>query len=472
MSEPTKRRHVFEPAPAEELLYSLTAEGQRKYIHPVVTHGRFWRIRIVLGWVLILLYLGLPVVTINGKPAMLLDLARRKFHFFGAIFHPTDNLILLAFGAGVAALVFFVTGAFGRIWCGYGCPQTIYLEFVFRPLETLIEGQPKERIKRNAGPWSRDKAVRKSIKWVLYVLVALVMSATFVAYFVGWSRLGSEVLTDPLAHRVPLGVILFVAAMVLVDFGYFRDQMCTVACPYGRLQHVLVDDDTIVVAYDEPRGEPRGKPKTVDADGRRGDCIDCKRCIRTCPTGMDIRRGLQMECIGCAQCVEACDEVMERLDRPRGLIRYASTREIDEGKRNFWRPRVVLYLILLLVSWGAFTYLGVGRAEARIELIRGGREPYRVLHTGQVANQLRIRIVNQLHEEQRFTVRLAEPASAELVVSINPITVPPDGAATANIAIKLDRDIFEHGQVDGHFVVRSDRGTRYEEHFVLLGPYR
>ncbi|MBW2528383.1 MAG: cytochrome c oxidase accessory protein CcoG [Deltaproteobacteria bacterium] len=471
MAERVQKRQVFDTAPEEELLYSISADGSRKYIHPVVTHGRFWRIRIVLGWILIAIYLGLPIVTMNGKPAMLLDVVKRQFHFLGSTFHPTDNLILLALGGVIGALVFFVTGTYGRIWCGYGCPQTVYLEFVFRPIETLLEGKPKARIKRNAGPWTQDKILRKSAKWALYVVFALLLSATFVAYFVGWSGL-LPALTEPLTHRVPLGVTLFVTAAVLVDFGYFRDQMCTVACPYGRLQNVLVDDDTIVVAYDEPRGEPRGKAKTVDADGRRGDCIDCKRCIQTCPTGMDIRRGLQMECVGCAQCIEACDEVMERLKRPRGLIRYASTREISDGKKAFWRPRVILYLALLLVALGSLTYLSVGRGDARIEIIRGGREPFRLLHTGQVANQLRIRITNQRHEQQSFTVSLAEPAGADLVVSVNPIVVPGDRVATANIAVKLERNVFQRGRVNGRFVIRSDRGAQFEQEFLLLGPYR
>lgn len=471
MSERLKKGSVFETAPEEELLYSITAAGDRKYIHPVVTHGRFWRIRLILGWLLVILFVGLPIVEVNGSPAMMIDITKRQFHFFGTTYHPTDNLILLAFGGGVGALVFFVTGAYGRIWCGYGCPQTVYLEFLFRPLEQLIEGKPKQRIKRNAGPWTTEGLLRKAAKWLLFGLLAFGLSSTFVSYFVGWSTL-IPALVEPLIHRVPAGVTLFVTAAMLVDFGYFRDQMCTVACPYGRLQTVLVDHDTIVVAYDEPRGEPRGKPKTVDADGKRGDCIDCKRCIQTCPTGMDIRRGQQLECVGCAQCVEACDEVMVRLKRPPGLIRYASTREIDGGKRRFWRPRVVLYLALLVGCWGAFTYLSVGRADARIELIRGGREPFRVLHTGQVANQLRIRITNQLSQEQEFTVSLVEPADAELVVSINPIVVAADRVETTNLAVKLDRQSFQRGKVNGKFLIRSNRGGKFEEEFLLLGPFR
>ena len=187
---------------------------------------------------------------------------------------------------------------------------------------------------------------------------------------------------------------------------------------------------------------------------------------------MDIRRGLQLECVGCAQCVEACDEVMERLERPRGLIGYTSTRELDTGKPRFWRNRIFIYVAFLAVTWGAFFYLAVGRAGAQVEFLRGGREAYRVLHTGQVANQLRLRITNQRHVAQRFTVTLAAPPGAELVVSVNPLLVPPDQVKTASVVVKLDRSAFERGRVTGKFVVQSDEGQRYVEEFVLLGPYR
>jgi cytochrome c oxidase accessory protein FixG len=472
MSEQPGKRKLFSTAPQEELLYSLAADGTRKHIHPVTTHGRFWRVRRVLAWVLIATYVALPLIILNGKPAMLLDLATRKFYIFGGTFHPTDNLILLALAGGIAGLVFFVTATYGRIWCGYACPQTVYLEFLFRPIESLIEGKPNRRQKRNRGPWTGDKALRKTSKWLLYALVALVMATTFVAYFVGWSGLSQGLFQSPLDHRVALGVTLFVTAMVVLDFGYFRDQMCTVACPYGRLQNVLVDDDTIVVAYDTQRGEPRGKPKKGAPADERGDCVDCKRCLTTCPTGMDIRRGLQLECVGCAQCVEACDEVMERVKRPQGLIRYTSTRELETGKTGFWRARVLVYVALLAVAWGSFFYLSVGRADARIEFLRSGREAYRVLHTGQVANQLRVRITNQRHEPQRFTISLAQPKGAELVVSINPLEVAADQVQTATVAVKLDRSAFERGRVTGRFVVQSDGEQHYEEEFVFLGPYR
>jgi len=472
MPQPARKHRVFDTAPEEELLYSLAADGTRKHIDPVATHGRFWRVRLGIGWLLVVIFLGLPLLELGGGPGILLDLPHRQFHFFGTTFHPTDNLILLAFGAGVVALVFFVTSAFGRIWCGYACPQTVYLELLFRPIERLLEGKPAQRRKLNKAPWSAAKVGRKGAKWLVYGALALLLSATFVAYFVGWSPLVQGLSQAPGEHRGTIVAILFVTAMILVDFGYFRDQMCTIACPYGRLQTVLVDADTIVVAYDEKRGEPRGKPKTVDKDGKRGDCIACKRCIATCPTGMDIRRGLQLECIGCAQCIEACDEVMERLDRPRGLIRYTSTRQLEAGRTRFWRPRIFLYLAFLGVTWGALAYLAEGRASAQVELLRGGREAYRVLHTGQVANQLRLRITNQLDVAQSFTVELSAPPRAKLVVSADPLVVAGDQVATANVAVTLERSAFTRGQVEGRFIVRSDHGDQYEEEFVFLGPYR
>lgn len=459
----------FSVAPREDLLYSLEKDGSRHWIDPVVTNGRFYKLRLGLAVALIALFLVLPLVDIAGKPGIFLDLTRRQFTFFGATFHPTDNLMLLAFGATIIITVFAVTALFGRAWCGFACPQPVYMEFVYRPLERLFEGPRRGALaKKGAG----EQVVRRAAKWLAFAAVSSFLAATFAAYFVGWHDLVPGIFVAPGDHRGAIVVISALTVGMLVDFGYFRDQMCTVACPYGRLQTVLYDPDTVIVGYDGRRGEPRGRRVSGANDVALGDCIDCGRCITTCPTGMDIRRGLQMECIGCAQCIEACDEVMVKVDKAPGLIRFTSQRELDTGRRQFWRPRLAIYSVVFIVALGGLLGLAYGRKPAGFEVLRSGREPFRMLPNGDVANILRLRITNNLHETQSFTVTLAEPHDAHLVVSESPLVVTGDGVGTVELVVTADDDLFAHhgGQSTARFVITTSNGASFTKTFVLLGP--
>ena len=470
---PEAHERVFEVAPEEDLLYSLGPDGKRRFMHPQLHRGRTWRQRLVLGWALVALFFTLPLVPVGGHPAVHLDIATRQFHVLGTTFHPTDNLLLAALGVAVIITVFFVGSTFGRLWCGYACPQTVYMEFVFRPIETLLEGKPFQQVRLDLAPWSARKVAVKAAKWTLFGVIALLMSAGFVAYFASWDRLVHEVLARPLEHTGTLFVLALVAAAILFDFGWFRDQMCTLACPYGRLQNVMADPDTVLVAYDEKRGEPRGTQKQRhERGGEHGDCIECRLCVTTCPTGVDIRRGLQLECIGCAQCIDACDTVMARTGRPPGLIRSTSERELAGGAPRFWRPRVIVYLALLTLAWGTLAGMVLTREDALVEILRGGREPYRLLPGGEVANQLRIRITNQTAGPQSFTIAVLSPPEAKLVLSDAPLGVEPARLGTTSAVITTPAGVFSNGQAKVRYLVTSDRGFRKEVEFLLLGPFR
>jgi cytochrome c oxidase accessory protein FixG len=463
--------HVFDVAPEEDLLYSLSADGTRKFMHPIVHKGRFWKIRRTIAYALYVVFFALPLVPVNGTPAVLLDLASRRFHVLGATFYPTDNLLLVAFGLGIIVAVFFVASTFGRMWCGYACPQTVWLEFMFRPIEAFLEGGPLKQRKLDQAPWTGRKAAIKSAKWTIWAAVALLMASTFVAYFTGWGPLLRGVATDAAGWAGPLFVIAFLTAAIVFDFGWFRDQMCTIACPYGRLQNVLSDQDTILVAYDEKRGDPKVKLKDRRTAVRAGDCIDCRACVNACPTGTDIRRGLQPECIGTAQCIDACAEVMVTQGKPIGLIRYTSEREQKGGVRHVWRARTIAYIAILSLAWGTLGFMVLTRGDARIEVVRGGREAYRLLPTGDVANQQRLRITNQRDETQRFTIEVLAPRGATLVVSDAPVVVEPEQVVTVNIVTTVPPGVFVDGQAPVRYLVRSDRGFRQEVQFLLLGPY-
>lgn len=469
---PEERARVFEVAPEEDLLSSLLPDGRRRYIHPVLHRGRHWRRRRALASLLLAVFVALPLVPVGGRPALLLDLSARQFHVLGATFHPTDNLLLAAFGVGLVVALFFVGATFGRLWCGYACPQTVFLEFVFRPIETWLEGRPAQQARLAREPWGPRKLAIRSARWALWTLAALGISASLVAIFVGWDHLLGEVVARPLANRGAAGVVLFLAAAALFDFAWFRDQMCTLACPYGRLQGVLADPDTILVAYDPRRGEPRAPLKARRPGEAHGDCVECRACVTTCPTGVDIRRGLQLECIACAQCVDACDGVMGRLGQPPGLVRETSERDLAGGGRRFFRPRVAVYLALLVVAWGTLAVLVATRGEALVEVVRGGREPYRLLPTGEVANQQRLRITNQRGEPQAFTVEVLTPPAARLVLGESPVVVAPARVATVNAVTTVPASLFVDGQAPVRYLVRSDRGFRREVDFLLLGPYR
>jgi len=468
---PSGPERVFDVAPEEDLLYSLSADGKRKFMHPIVHKGRFWKIRRAIAYALFVLFFALPHIPVGGSPAVLIDLATRNTHVFGATFNPTDSLILVAFGLGVIVTVFFVASASGRMWCGYACPQTVYLEFLFRPIEALLEGGPLNQRKLNAAPLSGRKVAIKVGKWALWTVLALLMATTFVSYFTGWWPLVAGLLADPPAWKGALFTIALLTGAILFDFGWFRDQMCTIACPYGRLQNVIADQDTILVAYDEKRGEPRARIRDRVAGVVAGDCIACRACVNACPTGTDIKRGLQPECIGTAQCIDACDEVMKGLGKPIGLIRYTSEREQQGGVRRIWRPRNLAYLALMIVAWGTFAALVFTRGDALVEFVRGGRETYRLLPTGEVANQQRVRITNQLPETQRFTIEVLSPENASLVVSELPVVVEPEKLVTVNAVTTVPPSVFVDGQAPVRYLVRSDRGFRKEVEFILLGPF-
>ena len=466
---PASHDRIFEVAPPEELLYSISADGSRKFMHPVVRKGHYWHIRRRIAYALMVLFFALPLIPIGGHPAVLLDLSTVRFHLFGATFHPTDNLLLAAFGFGVVVTVFFVGSTFGRVWCGFGCPQTVYLEFLFRPIEAFIEGGPTNQRRLNKAPWTVHKFSVKAAKWLTFGAVGLAMATTFVAYFTGWATLAPGLLHEPAKWTGALFAIAAVTALIVFDFGWFRDQMCTIACPYGRLQNVLSDKDTLLVAYDTVRGEPRTRAK-VQLPGI-GACVDCGACVSACPTGVDIRRGLQVECIGTAQCVDACDEVMTRLGRPTGLIKFTSESEQQGAARRLMRPRNLVYLVLMLAAWGTLGTLVFTRADAVVEVVRGGREPYRLLPSGGVANQQRIRFTNQRDDTQRFDVAVLSPADATLVVSESPVVVAAEKIVTVNAVTTVPQSRFRDGQATVRYLVTSDGGYREEIEFLLLGPY-
>jgi cytochrome c oxidase accessory protein FixG len=385
---------------------SLRRDGSREQVVPADVKGRFTTAR-HLGFVaLIAIWALLPWIPIGGHPAVFLDVPARRFFLFGATFNSQDFWLAFFLITGVLFTLIVLTTTLGRVWCGWACPQTVFLEGLFRPIERLIEGPRNTHIARDAGDFTFDKAWRKGLKHVLFVAMGLFVAHVFLAYFVSIPSLFHMVAEGPAAHPTAFAWTTVVGLVLYGNFAFFREQLCLVICPYGRLQSVMTDDDSMVVGYDEKRGEPRGKGPKGKREGL-GACVDCGRCVAVCPTNIDIRHGLQVDCIGCTQCIDACDEIMDKLGEPRGLVRYDSLRGLRHEPRRFLRPRVVLYAFLGLLGLSVAAFALHGRESFHAQLLRMPGSIY-VLETteaGEVArNQFDVHLVNASDETRHATI--------------------------------------------------------------------
>ncbi len=461
------------PAEARErVLPTLNRDGTRRWLLPRLSPGRFWRRRRTLAWALIGVFTLIPYLRMNGKPLILLDIVRREFTLFGATFLPTDTMLLMLLLVGIFLGIFLLTAVYGRVWCGWACPQTVYMEFLYRPIERLIDGGRGAQLRAAGGTFS----VRRLVKLGVFLVLSMYLAHTFLAYFVGVEALRHWITRPPLEHPIAFLVMAGTTALMLLDFGWFREQVCLVACPYGRFQSVLLDRRSLIVGYDQRRGEPRGvfrRRKAATAPlqpASWGDCVDCSACVATCPTGIDIRDGLQMECIHCTQCIDACDAVMDRVGRPRGLIRYSSKDELAGQPRRMLRPRLVLYPLLLVVVWGAFSVALARREPVDVTVLRGLGTPFSLLPSGEVSNQIRIKIVNRRGSDQRYRIELGDAAGLRLVAPDNPLAVGAGKTATATVFVTARRDAFDDGRRDVRFLISDATGFSTAAPYRLLGP--
>ncbi|MHC5115115.1 MAG: cytochrome c oxidase accessory protein CcoG [Planctomycetota bacterium] len=451
------------PEPEERVLSTLNKDGTRRWMRPRVSPGRFLTGRRVVAYALIVIFTVLPYLRINGKPTILLDIPDREFTFFGTTFLPTDTLLLAFLLLAVFIGIFLITALFGRLWCGWACPQTVYMEFLYRPVERLWSGR-----NYRSGGKTKLATWRRIGKYATYLVLSVFLAHTFLAYFVGVETLFQWVQRSPLEHPTAFIVMVATTGLMMFDFCYFREQVCTLMCPYGRFQSVLLDRQSLIIGYDTKRGEPRGKKRRGEDATDRGDCIDCKLCVVTCPTGIDIRDGLQMECVGCAQCIDACDEVMDRIERPRGLIRYSSQAAMETGKRRLLRPRVVIYPLLLAVVLTLFGVTLAGKAPADVDFLRNRSRPYVVLDSGAVATQLLVKITNRTDEPREY--RIVVPEADEATSPDLPLTVSGGDASTATMRLVLAPGRFDQGRAAISVEIADDNGYSATFDHHVLGP--
>ncbi len=456
------------PEAQEQILSTMNRDGSRRRIRPKLSKGRYYRGRFLTAWGLILGFCLIPILKFNGKPLMLFDITRREFTLFGSTFLPTDSFLLMLLLFSIFVGIFLVTAIWGRVWCGWGCPQTVYMEFVYRPLEVFIEGGRNQQIKTDKTGISG----RRLIKHVVFFIVSAFLANTFLAYFVGWDRLLSWMTSPPTQHPLAFGVMIGTTLLMFGDFGWFREQTCILACPYGRFQSVLLDQQSLIVGYDEARGEPR-QPWRKKEERTGGDCIDCGRCVTTCPTGIDIREGgLQMECVACTQCIDACDAIMDKIGKPRGLVRYTSQAELESGKRKVLRPRLVVYSAMLLVMFSALGFSLVGKSTADVTILRGLGAPFSNLPSGEISNQIRIKIANRSEEERSYTFELIDAEGLTLVAPENPLIVAAGDSQMTGAFITTQPSSFVDGVIE--ITLRVTDGVDYDElqPYRILGPSR
>jgi cytochrome c oxidase accessory protein FixG len=454
------------PEAREKVLSTMNRDGSRRRIRPKLSKGRYYRRRFLVGWGLIVTFVLIPILEINGKPLILLDIGRREFTFFGSTFLPTDTFLLMLLLFGIFVGIFLITAIWGRVWCGWACPQTVYMELVYRPLEVFIEGGRSRQIKTDATGLSGMRVVKN----VVFFVVSAFLANTFLAYFAGWDRLLGWMAASPTQHPAAFGVMLGTTALMFGDFGWFREQTCILACPYGRFQSVLLDLQSLIVGYDVARGEPRG-PWRRNEDRSAGDCIDCGLCVATCPTGIDIRDGgLQMECVACTQCIDACDEVMDKIGTPRGLVRYTSQAELESGRSRVLRPRLVVYSAILLVMFGALGFSLAEKPTADVTILRGLGAPFSVLPSGEVSNQIRIKIANRSGEDRSYRLGLVDGVGLSLIAPENPLTVPAGDTQMTAAFITTQPSSFTAGELE--VTLRIADGVDFEEirTYRLLGP--
>lgn len=460
------------PNPVDSrVLSTLNQDGTRFVVRPRLAKGRFLLWRQIVAYGLIALFAALPFIRINGRPALLIDLTTRELSAFGMVFRPSDGFLLMLLGITVVATVFLVTALLGRVWCGWGCPQTVYLEHIFRPIERWLEGNVAQQRKLDA---SKRPSARRVLKWAIYLVLSFLVANIFLAYFVGSERLFKWISNSPAEHPVGFAIVMGVTALMYFDFAYFREQTCILACPYGRLQSVLIDERSLIIGYDEQRGEPRGKPNKklpVLADApKAGACIDCGACVAVCPTGIDIRQGLQMECVGCAQCIDACDDIMDKVKQPRGLVRYTSKAQLMGKAGGLLRPRTIIYPAILVLAASLLVFNSGRRNGTEVWVLRLNSATFVDMGQGKIASALRIKLENKSDHQRKYKFTLVEPANAYLRSPMPEWTIASHHSQEVPLFVDLPATAFTHGKHPAIVRVTDNEGTSQEVKTTLFGP--
>lgn len=426
---------------------TINSDGSRNWIYAKKPGGFWYKKRQIIAYSFLALLFLIPHIKIGGEQAILLNVVERKFIFFGKIFWPQDLYLLAVTLLILIVFVVLFTIIFGRLFCGWVCPQTIFMEMVFRKIEYWIEGDWTHQKKLNNGPWTKQKIFKKTAKHIIFWLISFLISNTFLAYIIGADELW-KIQTEPFNNHIVGFTAIIVFTFVFYGvFAFLREQVCTTICPYGRLQGVLTDENTMQIGYDHVRGESRGRFKKNEdrSDEGKGDCIDCKQCVNVCPTGIDIRNGTQLECVNCTACIDACDHIMEGVGLEKGLIRFVSEKGIVDRTNFIWTNRVKGYVALLIALIGLMVVMMSIRTDFDTRILRQAGSTYQTTQDGRVSNIFEVIFTNKTKNEYSISIVTDEPG-IELTTATKTIELGPEKKKKERFVIKIDRNVIKGGK--------------------------
>lgn len=461
---------LLKPESFRDTASTVTLDGDRKWIHALQPKGFLYKIRNLLSSFYLIAFFAIPFIKINGNPLLLFNFPKGEFIILGKIFWPQDFFI---FAIGMLAMIVFVvlfTVIFGRLFCGWACPQTIFMEIIFRRIEWWIEGSPAQQLKLKHAPWTVQKIFKKTLKHVIFFVVSLIIAHTFLSYIVGIEEV-MKYIQSPIFDHINLfmGVIAFTLLFYSV-YAFVREIVCTTICPYGRLQGVMFDKDTILVAYDYNRGEPRGHIKKDEIEVK-GDCIDCKKCVQVCPTGIDIRNGVQLDCVGCTACIDACDEVMDKIGRPQKLIRYASENELEKGKKFQFTRKVKAYIAVLVLLLGLMLSLILTRKNIEMYVSRAPGQLFQEVD-GKIVNMYEAKIYNKSRENRNAEIQLHDLKGEIELIGAQDIMLKKENINQLVFLVKLAPEDVPKRSIDLDIDIKVDGEVIQTVNTNFLGPFK
>ena len=459
----------IQPKSYRDSISTIDKAGKRVWVFPKMPKGAFHNKRLIVTWGLLIFMFVTPFITVGGQPLFLFNFYERRFNVFGQPFWPQDfYLVALGMMLGVVLIVVF-TVIFGRLFCGWVCPQTIFMEMVFRKIEYWIEGDWNKQKRLDRQEWNAEKIWKKTLKHFIFAIIAFLVGNTALAWIIGVDKL-KVVISEPVSEHVLLfSTIIIFSAIFYWIFAFFREQVCTIACPYGRLQGVMLDKNSVVISYDNKRGEERGKLRKGE-ERTIGDCIDCKQCVHVCPTGIDIRNGTQLECINCTACIDECDNIMDMIGKPRGLIRFASENNIEKGEKFQFTPRIWSYIVVLfLMSAGLFSLLLL-RSDIDSTLLRVPGMLFQKTDDGRISNLYDMAFINKTLDTLHIELKAPIEGSEIEIIGRQDIFLLPQNKTEAKIFVKIPEDKLDGISTKVSIEIWSKDEKMSTESTTFLGP--